>query len=241
MKYTCGTQEGFNVRLEARLKNAELVKAREKLGISAREAAELIGIHYSTFLNYESMKQYPSPEKQRKICDFYRERGAFLYEEDVFPESLILLKSKGKYIRDARIPEDKLIALGQVEEQRLLAEDSGIEDLVLVDYNKLNEAQSYLNDRAREIINLRYGLLGKKETARKEIAKKLGVTRQAIRNNEGEILSFLKKLLEINKNEQSIVYRLPQKPGHTISIYMNESYFKLKEFKRSLDEVLKDI
>ena len=37
------TESGFDLQLEARLKNAQLVDAREKLGLSAKEAAEKIG------------------------------------------------------------------------------------------------------------------------------------------------------------------------------------------------------
>ncbi len=187
------------------------------------------------------MRECPSPEKQKKICNYYRERGIFLYEEDIFPESLRLLKSRGKYIKDERIPEDKLIALGKVEEQRLLAEDSGIEDLVLVDYNRLDEARSYLNDRAIKIVRLRFGLSEKQETTYEEIAKEFGVTGETIRSHEKKILKLLRKLLEINKNERNIVYCPPQDQDIAISLYMNENYFQLKTFKRSLDKVLKGI
>src|SRR3989344_2136947 len=91
--------EGFNIRLESRLKNAELVKAREKLKLSAKET-------------------------QEKICNFYRERGAFIYEEDTFPESLRQLKPLGKFVHETRIPEEKLIALSANLEQKLLSEDA---------------------------------------------------------------------------------------------------------------------
>lgn len=46
------TKKGFNVRLEARLKNAQLIKARETLGLNAREAAEQMGLPYYSLLGY---------------------------------------------------------------------------------------------------------------------------------------------------------------------------------------------
>jgi len=50
----------FNLRLEARLKNAELIKARETLGLTQKEAAELIGITPPYLSSFELLKNYPS-------------------------------------------------------------------------------------------------------------------------------------------------------------------------------------
>ena len=42
------------------------------------------------------MREYPSEETQKKICDFYRSLGVFLLEEDVFPKELKKLVLKRK-------------------------------------------------------------------------------------------------------------------------------------------------
>ena len=84
----------FKLRLEARVKNGVLVKAREKLKMTAKEVAKQIGISMGTYHSVENMKNFPSEKIQEKICSFYNEKGYFLLEEDVFPKELKGLESK---------------------------------------------------------------------------------------------------------------------------------------------------
>ncbi len=201
----CKTQEGIAIRLESRLKNALLVRVREKLGLSATEAAMQIGLGYQTLLEYESMKRYPPPKMQKKICDFYRDKGSFIYEEDAFPESLKQFKPRGKFVHEAVIPEEKLIALSSNLEQRLLTDSSPSEDIVkkeLLDEKLkiLYEALATLPERYQRVLKSRY-FEGEPKTYA-EIGKTIGLTRQAAREIESRALEMLRgNLIKMDKAE----------------------------------------
>ena len=52
-----------------------------------------------------------------------------------------------------------------------------------------------LNPRDRDIIILRYGLLGHKELTQKEVAKKLGISQSYISRIEKKVIKRLKTLV----------------------------------------------
>ena len=62
-----------------------------------------------------------------------------------------------------------------------------------VDKKVLRESLSILSDREKEIILLRFGLLGHKELTQKEVAQKLGISQSYISRLEKRILLRLKK------------------------------------------------
>lgn len=172
-------EKGFKVRAELRLKNAELFNARKTLDLTLGEAADRIGIIPMTLSNYENLKMYPSKESQEKICEFYRNQGVFLLEEDVFPEKLKEFKGK-KYVTEKNTPPEKLIALTDLE-HRLLT-DGGIEGVEKgINSKKIKDKieyfLSYLDPRSELCMRLRYGINdseGKVEKIREEYDVKEG-------------------------------------------------------------------
>jgi len=203
-KYTTTTEDGFSVRLEARLKNAKLVGARELAGLSAKEAAERIGISYYVYLSYESMRAYPSKERQKKICDFYRSLGIFLLEEDVFPEELKELKPKRKYVGEKTVPKVELLSLSTDDFDRKLLPVVEGEAERKVDYDelraKLSEVLSRLPYRQQQVISMRYGLDGNEEMTLEEIGNILGVSRERVRQIERKVLRVLRESYFVHKN-----------------------------------------
>lgn len=187
-QYTTTTEEGFNIRLEARLKNAELVGAREMAGLTATEAAERIGISYGLYLSYQSMRKYPSEETQKKICDFYRNLGVFLLEEDVFPEELKELKPERKYIGEKIIPKVELLSLstGEFDRKLLPVVEGEIEKKVEYDELRaeINKVLSNLPYRHQEVIKMRFGFGNEEPKTLEEIGKIFNVTRERIRQIE---------------------------------------------------------
>ena len=146
----CQIQHGFAVRLEARLKNAALVRARESLGLGARDAAEKIGISYGRLLDYESMKHYPSQPTQKKICEFYLKNGVYLFPEEVFPIELHNLRVK-KLVREGVIPTESLVSLSEVSYSLLPSKITPIEEIA-------EDVLLTLSERDRSIYNLNLGM-----------------------------------------------------------------------------------
>lgn len=152
-------QDGFDVRLEARLKNAALIRAREQLGLTQAEAARRMGFRYAAALsNYENMSSYPSKRMQERICSFYRNNGIFILEEDVFPEELRNIDSNKKIV-ERTIPKTELISLSGINE-RLLPnaelDESGIEYHEL--RTNLELILSKLPEKSQKIVRLKYGI-----------------------------------------------------------------------------------
>ncbi|MDO8467950.1 MAG: sigma factor-like helix-turn-helix DNA-binding protein [Nanoarchaeota archaeon] len=169
--------KNFNVRLEIRVKNAELVKAREALGLNQRQAAELIGTAPYVLGQLELLHRYPSKRMQEKICFAYRNAGYFILEEDVFPESLKQIKVKGKYITEREIPESNLISLSDTS-QRLLPQVEPEapnkiygEEIHSAIINVLDE----LDERRRTAVMMHFGIDQDREYTFEEIGKYLGV------------------------------------------------------------------
>ncbi len=194
-QYTTTTEEGFDIRLEARLKNAKLIGAREVIGLTAKETAERIGINYVTYLGYESMRTHPKEEKQKKVCDFYRNLGVFLLEEEVFPKELKELRLKRKYIGEKTIPKVKLLSLSTDEFDRKLLPIIEREVEKKVDYDELrvevNRILSKLSHRQEQIIRMRFGIDEEPKTC-EEIGKIFDVSRERIRQIEVKMLIKLR-------------------------------------------------
>ncbi|MBI4149159.1 sigma-70 family RNA polymerase sigma factor [Candidatus Woesearchaeota archaeon] len=172
----------FGIRLEARLKNAALVHAREQLGLSARNVSEQIGISYRQYLAYEGMRAFPSEQRQRQICDFYRNVGVFIFEGDVFPPQLRGNYFKRKYIAEAAVPPENLIALSACSQRLLPAVRNAVEDrLTAEDFRTdLTDALSILSPREADIIRRYYGI-GQEPKTLEEIGKAYSLTKERIR------------------------------------------------------------
>jgi len=185
---------GFRLRLESRLKNAELVRAREQLNLSIKDISERIGINYASYCGYETMKQYPSKESQKRICDFFRKRGIFVYEGDIFPPELKKVKLKRKYIAEGTIPNERLIALSEIEEKLLPPIQSTIVDEV--DYNnikkELSNVISRLSKMQQQVLKMRFGLEGEEQLTCEEIGKRFTLSRSRIHSIEKKALQRLR-------------------------------------------------
>ena len=66
-----------------------------------------------------------------------------------------------------------------------------------LDRNMMYEEVAKLNDRDREIIELRYGLNGKKEMTQKEVASMLGISQSYISRIEKKVIKKLSSIIRI--------------------------------------------
>ena len=112
------------------------------------------------------------------------------------------------------------------------AENSGILDTImeseqahaLADFNPdhlVTELFHELRERDREILNMRYGLSGKSEHTLDAVGKKLGLTRERVRQIEKEALASLKKqqLSNRNKGVMDIVKKAVEDHGGIMAEY----------------------
>ena len=162
------SKKGFSFRLEARLKNAALVGARETLGITAKAVADGTGISYKTYLDCEAMKHYPTTDTQDRICEYFSRRGISLIEEKVFPEELRDIISMGRtFVAEREIPMG-LFPYSQARKRLLPVISSRIEEDL--EYQELvrdiDLVLSKLPYRQEQILRASFGIgTGKKSTS----------------------------------------------------------------------------
>ncbi len=187
------TGGGFGIRIEARLRNAKLIGAREMLGLKPIEAAKRIGVSYHYYLNCESMKVYPGRDSREKICDFYKSMGIDISEEEVFPEELRNLAPKRKYILEKTIPKSELLSLSNIDRRLLPVIESDAERNVyeMELKGEMQKALDRLNYREQQVIKMRFGFYGR-EMLLEDIAKEFDVTRERIRQIETKAIKKLR-------------------------------------------------
>src|SRR3989344_9471244 len=180
--------KSFSVRAETRYKNAALVNARGQLGLTIEAVAKQIGISPSLYWGLENMRRYPGEETQRKVCDFYRDKGTFLIEEDVFPEGLrgFAKSTLRKLVQEKAIDKEQLLFYSLPERDYLLLEDGRTEHQpeqvaeVQEVSEKIKQVLGELRPNQQEVINMRY-FLG---LALDEIADRMKLSRERVRQIE---------------------------------------------------------
>ena len=178
-------EEGFKVRLEARVRNGALINAREELGMTQKGLSEEIEIRANMYSNIERMQYYPSREIQEKICQYFRKKGVFLLEEEVFPEELKKVKS-GKQIIEKEIPRQQLISLDEVNLRLLPYVEGEVEQNER--YERIGDVLDTLTEKEKKVIELRFGFEGNRPRTLKEVAEIFNLTSERIRRIEIETL-----------------------------------------------------
>jgi len=86
-----------------------------------------------------------------------------------------------------------------IEDTTTLQPDSEIEHIL--DKERVENLLEIMNDREREILDMRFGLENKKQHTLAEVAKKLGVSRERIRQIEETALLKIRKFVEGTNEE----------------------------------------
>ena len=86
-----------------------------------------------------------------------------------------------------------------IEDENAIAPDAEIEHML--DNERLENLLGSMLEREQEILSLRFGLQGKKQQTLAEVAKKLGVSRERIRQIEESALRKLKKFIDQQEKE----------------------------------------
>ncbi len=86
-----------------------------------------------------------------------------------------------------------------IEDETSIQPDSQIEHLL--DKERVANLLEIMSDREREILDMRFGLADKKPRTLAEVARKLGVSRERIRQIEESALAKIRKFVEGTKEE----------------------------------------
>ena len=117
-------------------------------------------------------------------------------------ENEILMHIRKISSQKAEISLDEPINMDYEGNELLLSDIIGTDDNIVtgrleddVDIQLLRQALKELPDREREIVQMRYGLEGRKELTQKEVAQKMGISQSYISRLEKRIMLRLRKEL----------------------------------------------
>jgi RNA polymerase sigma factor (sigma-70 family) len=176
------------IRVITRIKNNRLLQCREEMGMTVTQFINHVGISIGTYYNTVALKRYPSQEIAQRIA------SATGYSIDyLFPD---YLKIVSKTVAVKTISEPQMVALNEAKQHNLIT-DGGIEsteDAILLDeeHKVISDVLSTLTPRQERVIKMRYGLAGKGEYTLDEIARRLSLTRERIRQIESKALNKLR-------------------------------------------------
>jgi RNA polymerase sigma factor (sigma-70 family) len=181
------------LRVTVRVKNNRLIEAREVLGLSAREAADRMGLQYETLLNYEGLRLDPRQKRRshsgvttvtgalrksaQKIVDFYG-----LDWKIVWPEHVLSIVEP---IRSAKVDaaEWGLRRISSPTAVLSLPADTDLEREFLdrERSESVNRYMDVLNPRELQVLSMRFGLNNEEERTYAEIGEQFNLTRERTR------------------------------------------------------------
>lgn len=178
------------LRLEMRLKNNRLIKARERLGFNSAHAfADAVDLSYSTVREYESLRRSPVSKDEKKLGE-WKESARSVAEllgescEYFWPESVC------QVVTSTITRELDVEALKSLIE----APKTPLELLEEAELSKVvGESLEVLSPRERKVMRLRFGIGESTDLTLREVGlKDGGVAPEAVRQIESRALSKLR-------------------------------------------------
>ena len=174
-------------RVDARLRNNLLIKAREALGFtSAASAAKALELPYPAIVQYEALSKSPWGKKGWNPSAVVIANAYKVLPEMLWPNEIDAVK-KTKVSMEIDTPAAFLEA-PRTPEERLLEADR---------VDTIQRALELLPTRDRQILSARFGFDGK-EMLLSEIGEALGVCRSRAQQLEERAKDRLRRLLKSN-------------------------------------------
>jgi len=179
------------VRLGLIVHNSRLVDARKDKGMTAPEFAEAVGISPGRLRLLETLRAIPTEEEVCRIAVELAQPTDYL-----FPDTLLRTVTTGVFARrKAELDEPYVERLAEAALPSLLG-DGGIGEVEeRVDAEiagaVIEKALSTITPREAYVLRMRYGLGGKGEHTLAEVADKLEVTKERVRQIERKAMTRL--------------------------------------------------
>ena len=179
------------IRAEIRFKNSVFISELERNGYkSIADFARQSGISYHVLIDYANLKLiFKDEERKQKMIRLLDSDEWTLFEQ--YRE--VVEKENGikKIVTD--IPIDKIISLENRSLLMLESPDRVDESMM---HESLEEEVSValgtLKDREKEVLKMYYGIGGKSELNLNEIAEKVGLTRERVRQIRNKAIRRLR-------------------------------------------------
>jgi len=175
-----------------KLRNNHLVERRERLGLSAPQLAEAVGISYKQYNDYEHLRRSPMNHfrpgevkaSAQRLCDFFGVLPDELWPEQVLRVRCSVLRRKLDYGQMVLMASDDMRA-------RHLLPDAAVEELEAAQAVQRAVA-SIPNAKNRQVIVERFGLDRRGERTLDEIADQEELTRGGVQHREWKGMRHLR-------------------------------------------------
>jgi len=180
--------------------NYGLRKAREKMGISIEEASRKSGIGSEALEAYERLRCSPGQPTLDRLAKFYS-----LHPEEITPDpNFVRNVRKFREGYNPRPLREDLLHFDELDKNTYEPLEESFEDLEhkMRQLSLLKRALSLLCSKDRQLIELNYGLNGKKKLGLKKAGRRaygMDITKQAVslrRSNIHAKLSILMNLIK---------------------------------------------
>lgn len=203
----------YRINCETILRHPDIVRAARRLGGFAK-LAKKIGVKPHTLWGWSRMIHLPvagryhpkscyTPDVEKRLEEECGKRA-----DELFPAS-VREACKGvtwTNMSPKEIPADKLVGIDELTRSRLVESDDTVADTSR--HLDLNDAAvrilGTLDDRERLLLEMRFGLFGRRESTLAEIGEELGVVRERARQIEQKVLARLRSLPSISPLAQLI-------------------------------------
>jgi len=175
----------FKVGVKRYLYHAELVRFRKyEMGVSQVEFSKYLEMRVNKYQEIEQLKRYPTEDESHLIADFL---GVNAYQ--LFPKWTIPIYGARM---DCKIVDISPVQLGSREVLALADPKENEVELSREKTGEIMKALNTLEPRQKKIIELRYGFNGEIPLTLDEIGKKIGVSRERVRQIEHKAINKLR-------------------------------------------------
>lgn len=178
------------LRAKLTIRNEAMLAARERFGLTQKQAAELAEIPLDVYTGLESLR-YDNHSIQQYAALV---AGALeLTVEQVLPPDAAGKVYASKHFR--RFEAEPHTLLEQHPVQLTMTNDPELKE-------EVEQALSRLLPREREVVRLRYGLGGNSDHSLEQVGRKLNVTRERVRQIEAKAINKLRENQKLIRESQ---------------------------------------
>jgi RNA polymerase sigma factor (sigma-70 family) len=173
------------LRMDVKFRNARLIKAREELGLTTKQAAKAIGICYAHYVGFESLKEPvvgangELRESVLKICAYMGYSPDYLFGREI--------RAIRKTEFTVNLDMHDMVKLASCEEG--LLEQLTRKELT----GQIHKALSTLTAKERKTLELRFGLIDDEERTYESAGQILDVTGGRVGQIEAKALRKLRQ------------------------------------------------
>ena len=189
----------MRIGMKQSLYNAEIRNRRKQLGLTLKQLAAKLGVHYVSIAGAERFKLFRTDSPIiLKLAEFFGTSPEVLY-----PPWIRVLKTF-PLVRDIQkeFSEKALYSISQKYEKITWQRDVNRQEIK----EMVEKAIPKLSPRQQEIMKLKFGLFGEREHSFYEIATKFSITRERIRQIVNKCLRKLRhmhetKVIDLGEND----------------------------------------